>query len=99
MRKFLCRPFGDFEVDLDDPKTYEHLPQNTKELRNLMLSKIGYSYCYMNYWHKDFNHGEQKEKIEQLVKYFTDNERKNYNNVLWYQEQVFIFQNEIENMC
>ena len=25
--------------------------------------------------------------------------KKNYNNVLWYQEQIFLFQDEIENMC
>lgn len=53
MRKFRCRPFGDVEVDLDDPKTYKHLPKNTNELRQKMLSEIGYAYCYMNFWHKD----------------------------------------------
>lgn len=102
MRKFVCRLYGDFEVDLDDPKTYGHLPQNTKELRTIMLSGIGYSYCYMNYWHKDIfgiEDGGPKERIEQLVKNFTSNERENYDNVLWYQEQILLFQDEIENMC
>ena len=102
MRKFIWRSFGSVEVDLDDPKTYEHLPQTIKELRTLMLSEIGYSYCYMNHWHKDVFGAKddgQKERVEKLVKNFTDNERENRGNVLWYQEQIFIFQDEIENMC
>lgn len=102
MRKFVCRPFGDLEVDLDDPKTYEHLPKKTKELRQLMLSEIGYSYYYINFWYKDVfgvRDFGQKERVEELVKNFTENERHNYDNVLWYQEQIFLFQDEIENMC
>jgi hypothetical protein len=102
MRKFVCRPFGDFEVDLDDPKTHEHLPQNTKELRQKMLAEIGYSFCYMNFWHKDVfgkRDGGQKKRVELLVKNFTENEKQNYENVLWYQEQIFLFEDEIENMC
>lgn len=102
MRKFICRPFGEEEVDLDDPTTYAHLPNTTKKLRELMLSKIGYAYCYMNFWHKDVfgkRDGGQKKRVELLVKNFTENEMENYQNVLWYQEQVFLFQNETENMC
>lgn len=99
MRKFTCRPFSD-EVDLDDPKTYDHLPKTTKELRQLMLSEIGYAYCYMNFWHKEvFEMCNQKGKVDELIKIFTDNEKKNYDNILWYQEQIFLFQDEIENMC
>lgn len=102
MRKFKCAPYGDYEVDLDDPKTYEHLPQIVKELREKMFFEIGYSYCYMNFWHADIfnkNDGGQKTRVELLVKNFTENEKQNYNNVLWYQEQLFLFQDEIENMC
>jgi len=101
MRKFTCT-FGDVDVDLDDPKTYEHLPQNTKELRQKMFAEIGYAFCYMNFWHKDSfeaHDGGQKERVEKLVKNFTDIERQNYDNILWYQEQIFLFQDEIENMC
>lgn len=100
MRKFICSPFGEVEVDLDDPKTYEHLPQNIKELRQMMLAQIGYAYCYMKFWHKDtFGKGAQKKRIKKLIKTFTNNEKDNYNNILWYQEQIFLFQDEIENMC
>lgn len=104
MRKFLCRPFRDFEVDLDDPKTYAHLPKTTSKLDDRMLQKIGYTYCYMNFWHKkDYDEWdvciEQKSRIELLIKNFTENRKHNYNNVNWYREQVFLFEDEIENMC
>ena len=103
MRKFVCHPFKNDVVDLDDPKTYEHLPKNVKDLRQKMFADIGYAYCYMNFWHKDvYEHihcDKQKERVEALVKYFTENERENYKNVLWYQEQIFLFEDETENMC
>ncbi len=102
MRKF--KIIDDFEVDLDDPKTYKHLPQTTKELRQLMLSEIGYAYVYMNYWYEDtfsnWDSGiEQKHRVEKLIACFAENERQNRDNILWYQEQIFIFQDETENMC
>lgn len=103
MRKFLCNPFNDVEVDLDDPQTYKHLPQTAKELRDMMFSEIGYYHCYVNYWHKtDWSNAvgqAQKERVDKLITYFTENEKKNYGDVLWYQEQIFLFQDEIENMC
>ncbi len=83
MRKFKCSPFG-YEVDLGDPKTYKHLPQNTKELRKLMFQEIGYSHYYMNYLHKNIFDSaigcEQKERVEQLVKNFAENEKQNIEN-------------------
>lgn len=102
MRKFICRPSGELDVDLDNPKTYEHLPQNKEKLRQKMLSEIGYAYCYMNFWHKNIfgkKDGGQKKRVELLIKFFTDNEKRNYENILWYQEQIFLFQDETENMC
>ena len=103
MRNFKCS-FENIEVDLDDPKTYEHLPNTTKELRQIMLSEIGYTHCYMNYWHKDVfgskkYNGNQIKRIKTLIKNFTENERENSDNVMWYKEQIFLFQDEIENMC
>jgi hypothetical protein len=100
---FTCSPFGD-SVDLDNPNTYEYLPNTTKKLREIMFSEIGYVYCYLNYWHKDSignkkTNGKQIKRVEALIKNFTDNERENRTNVMWYKEQIFIFQNEIENMC
>ena len=102
MRKFRTAPFSEIEVDLDDPKTYAHLPQNVKELREYMLARIGYAHCYMNFWRKDvFSKGGygQKSRVDKLIRDFTENEKQNYDNVLWYQEQIFLFEDEIENMC
>jgi hypothetical protein len=99
----MFRCFDGEQVDLDNPETYKTYPQTTKELRNLMFSEIGRYYCYMNYYRKDLTDQgcfkDQIPKIEELIKNFTENERENYENVMWYQEQVFIFQDETENLC
>lgn len=58
MRIFKTRPFG-YEVDLDDPKTYEHLPQTKDELRDKIFSIIGYALCYMDRFHPD-NYPKEK---------------------------------------
>ena len=100
MRKF--KTFEGSEVNLDNSKTYKHLPQNTKELRQLMWLEIGYTYCYMSFWYKDIfkkQGRKQKKQVKLFIKNFIKNEEQNYENVLWYQEQIFLFQNEIENMC
>jgi len=99
MREFRTSPFGQ-TVDLDDPNTYKHLPDDTKQLRTIMLSEIGYFYCYTQFWYKDIFEGtDQLKRVEVLIKKFTDEERPNYDNILWYKEQIFLFQDEIENMC
>lgn len=97
MRKYKTQAYSD-EVDLDNPTTYEHLPQTVSELRDLMFKEIGYSHCYLHYWHTKF-HKNQRKKVKTMIKYFADNERENHDNVLWFQEQVFLFQDEIENLC
>jgi hypothetical protein len=97
MKKFKSSPFGE-EVDLDDLNTYNHL-------RKLMFEEIGYSFCYMNYWHKDIfdnkitSGKDQRKRVLALVKEFTKGENSNKHNLDWYKRQVFLFQNEIENMC
>lgn len=97
MRNFNCSPYGN-QVDLDDPITYKHLPNDIDSLRTKMLSEIGYTYLYLNYWNKGWDEC-QKTRIEILIESFATNERENFKNVMWYKEQLFIFQNEIENMC
>ena len=101
MRKFKCRPFNDVEVDLDDPKTYSYLPQNVKELDDFMFKEIGQALVYMKHFHPEFfpKNNSQRIRIEKLIKDFADNRKNNYENVLWYQEQIFLFQDETENMC
>lgn len=103
MREHRCCPNGEI-VDLDNPETYQGLPTDINELRRLMFEKIGYSHCYMNFWHGETFHDElvgraQIKRVEKLVKGFTENEKANYDNLAWYQEQVFLFEDEIENMC
>jgi len=91
------------EVDLDSPKTYKHLPKTTKELDALMFKEIGYALCYMDYFHKDWYSGKrgdgQRKRVYKLIKAFTKDRKNNYTNKIWYKEQIFLFQDEIENMC
>ena len=89
--------FGDV-VDLDDPNTYSHLPQTTRECDDLMFREIGYYYCYVNFFHKDWD-GDQIFRCLTLIQKFTTERKDNYNNLMWYQEQIFLFQDETENMC
>lgn len=102
MRKFQCR-FGEV-VDLDDQTIYDYLPNTTKELRQLLLSEIGYYYCYVNFWHKEtYDQWDsclsQKARVEEFINDFTKTEKENYDNIMWYKEKIFLFQEEIENMC
>jgi hypothetical protein len=101
MREHKTSPFGEV-VDLDDPMIYSYLPKTVKELRAMMFKEIGYFYCYTQFWHKDIfdpDTSGQISRVEKLIKDFTDNERENYANVLWYKEKIFLFTDEIENMC
>jgi len=104
MRKFKCSFFNN-EVDLDDPITYNHLPSDKNILDSLMFKEIGYAFCYMNYFHPDvYDENEeikygQRKRVEEKIKFFCDNRSKHYDDVLWLQEQIFLFQDETENMC
>lgn len=87
-------------IDLDDPKNYDYLPNNVEELRKIMLSEIGYTYCYMKHWRPEmFKSNDQKKRVKKMIKYFSENEKDNANNIMWYKEQIYLFQEEIENMC
>ena len=101
MRKF--RDAFGHDIDLDDPKTYENLPDNVKELDDLMFREIGYAYTYMNHFHPDIflkgRAGGQMERVEKLIYKFSIERKYNYENVKWYQETIYIFQDETENMC
>ena len=56
----------------------------------------------MNYFHynneKDI-WDSQRKNIEIMIKDFSDNFKKKYNDIMWLKEKVFLFQDEIENMC
>lgn len=100
MRKFVCSPFGE-EVDLDDPFTFNHLPNNSNQLRDILFKEFGWSKLYMDFFHPDVfeEKNDQRIRIEQFMKNYSENHIINYDNVMWLKEQVFLFQDEIENMC
>jgi hypothetical protein len=103
VRKFKTAFEG--EVDLDDPKTYDYLPDNLNDLDNLMFKEIGKALCYMKYFHPEIYKSkklygpQQKKRVENLIKYFCNNRTNHYDDILWLKEQVFLFQEETENMC
>ena len=102
MRPFKTSMFGTY--DLDDTATYKHLPDTRDELRDRIFRKIGYAHCYMDFWHPEIyvnkaSDGGQRLRIKKLIKEFTDNETDNYENIMWYKEQLFILEDETENMC
>lgn len=49
----------------------------------------------------DINNGgyDQRQRVYKLIQHFADNRRHNYDNIMWLKEQVFLFQDETENMC
>ena len=100
MRKFICSPFGD-EVDLDNPETFDYLPDDANQLRDILFKEFGWSHLYMNFLHPDVftKDDSQRERIEKFMKNYAEYHMKNYDNVIWLKEQVFLFQDEVENMC
>jgi len=96
MREF--KTMFDGIVDLDDPNTYDYLPRDVKTLQNRILFEIGYSHVWQKHWHPE-GKSSQPERVEILVKEFADDYMTNISNVLWLQEFLFRFVDEIENMC
>lgn len=41
----------------------------------------------------------QRQRVYKLIENFTKNRTDNWGNILWFKEQVFLFEDEIENMC
>lgn len=107
MRKYTCA-FGKV-VDLDKPETYNHLPDDLGKLDDMMFKEIGQALVYMDYFRKEYfpklnikgnNSGfSQRKRVMDLIKKFADNRHNNYQNKMWYKEQIFLFQDETENMC
>lgn len=130
MRKFK-QSFDGREVDLDNPKTYKHLPKGVSELDDLMILKIGQALLYMDYFPRrkgmfpakklkpkmvricdmspdwrskrkiDINNSgwHQRQRVIKLIKVFANNRHNKWGDVQWFREQVFLFDDETENMC
>lgn len=111
MRKFQTAMEG--VVDLNKSSTYSYLPKTEKELDNKMFEEIGKAVVYMDYFptrksyypkkrpkNKLLRSGyEQRVRVEKLIKKFAADRHKYYGDVKWLREQVFLFQDETENMC
>ena len=103
MRIYITSPSG-AEVDLDNNETYNHLPDDYDKLERIMFEKIGYAVCFMNFFHPDW-YGErcpsfgQRLSVMSLMSDFCGNREKKYGDIKWIRERVFLFQDEIENMC
>ena len=54
---------------------------------------LGYPDAFAN---SGFN---QRQRVYRLIEDFTKNRHDNWENIQWFQEQVFLFEDEIENMC
>jgi len=99
MRKY--RTALDGEVDLDNPEIYDFISNDIKVLDDEMFRLIGQALCYMDYFHPEIftPRRSQRLKVNKLIKNFCSNREDNYENLLWYKEQVFLFSDETENMC
>jgi hypothetical protein len=42
---------------------------------------------------------KQRKRVEKMIKFFAENEDKHMKDLMWFKEQIFLFQDEIENMC
>jgi hypothetical protein len=41
----------------------------------------------------------QRVRVNKLIKKFAKERKNNWENPMWFKEQIFIFQDETENMC
>lgn len=72
-------------------------PKTIKELDSLMFKHIGEALCYMEF-NPNFKDGKQKTRVDRMVYDFYKNRLKNYSDISWYKEQVFLFIEETENL-
>ena len=108
MRPYKLTDMSHETVDLDDPSIYEYLPNTIDELFDRMCKNIGYVLSYMDFIHRDIYpmDARQRVRVNELVAKFW-REEKEYDakdqrkrmDLLWMKEQVFIFEDETENMC
>lgn len=41
----------------------------------------------------------QRQRVYKLIERFTKERKNNLENIMWFKEMVFLFEDEIENMC
>jgi len=116
--RFYVTSFDSRVVNLDDRDLYNNLPDNVRELDDMMFKEIGSALCYMNNFYPDVFHTKKTYKINpytnkreldggyaqrlrvlKLIEHFCVERKNHYNDVLWLQEQLYLFMDETENMC
>ena len=92
-------------VDLNDEKTYRRCSYrnwNCSKLLNEAYREIGFIKMYVEHYHPDWD-SEQVSRIEKLLFWFGKEHRRCYGNSaegrLWLRKWLFLFKDEIENMC
>lgn len=91
------------KFDLDDPETYKHLSQDTGEVLDCLYKAIGYANLYV--LGRKFAKSEAgKTQIERIEKFVVEVAKVFGGNIwkkptIFWQEKLFIFLDEIENMC
>ncbi len=106
MRSYRLTDLSNKVVDLDDGSIYSHLPDDYDSLFNLMCKEIGFALSYMDFIHRELFPltSEQRIRVNELVdKFWKERREKKYfggpESILWMREQVYVLQDEIENMC
>lgn len=87
------------EVDLDDPATYIKMSQDIWEVRNELYRCIGYSRLHL-LGHK-FSEQRQIENVDKIIREIADGFGSKFHELplQWWQEKLFILENETENLC
>lgn len=107
MREFKTSPDRRI-VDLDNPDTYKHLSQDIEVVERQIYVKIGQAITYMDghyphlYPKQPGGNGSgyaQRQRVQKLIDNFALNRRDHVNDLRWYQEQIFLMQDDCENMC
>src|SRR5687767_3048817 len=102
MRMFQCA-IGP-EVDLDDPETYKRLPQTVPGVLEKLYKEVGYARLYVLGVH-DFTSSEcGRAQLERIAKLESEiagffGGRLYQQSLIFWQEKLFVFEDEIENMC
>lgn len=114
MRLYHLTDLSHETVDLDNESIYATLPSNVEELYDRMLRNIGYALSYIDYiWPDRYpSDSRQRLRVSELIAHFwhegheerwpgdaiRDGNQKRFDP-RWLREQVFVFEDEIENMC
>jgi hypothetical protein len=93
------------EVDLNDPRTYDHCyykDWDCRQLRDEIYRKVGYVKLYVEQFHPGWC-SNQVARIEQMLFWFGKEHRKYYQDTPegrgWLRKWLFMFEDQTENMC